>query len=55
MATFTFTAFYPAPETAELMAELISIKAETRQQAEAKAAALVFGVNTYVDGWLELA
>ncbi len=55
MATFTFTAFYPAPETAELMAERVSVKAESYQQAEAKAVALVFGVNTFVDGWLELA
>jgi hypothetical protein len=55
MTTFTFTAFYPAPETAELTSELVTVQAETSQQAELLAAIKVFGVNTYVDGWLTLA
>ena len=55
MATFTFTAFFPAPETAELISELITVQAADQQAAELAAAVQVFGVNTFADGWLELA
>lgn len=54
MSTFTFTATYPQPETAELVSELITVQAANAREAEAKVAALVFGVNAGVDGWLEL-
>ena len=54
MSTFTFTATFPEPETALLVSELVTVEAPNAQEAELKAAAIVFGVNTFVDGWLEL-
>ena len=52
--SFTFQAFYPAPETAELVAELFTVEATSEAEAEAMVALHVFGVNTFADGWLEL-
>ena len=55
MPTFTFTATFPEPETALLVSELVTVEAPNALEAEIKAAAIVFGANTFVDGWLELA
>jgi hypothetical protein len=55
MSTFTFIATFPEPETSLLVSELVTVEAPNAQEAELKATVIVFGVNTFVDGWLELA